>query len=260
MMRTIFLLTLIFVSVVKAAEKESILFYVHGGAIKSYKSDKVHVDSKDNVLLETISPTFSGTPNLIGQFKLRLDKQQAGKMRNAIAKASKEIKLPKNLPGNSSIIEELHIGESKTFWTSQDNSGPIKTVRKEFLAIAREAYENPVKALSLHCEQKNGKINCEYKNVGREVVRTVDPLGVSYSLSCLDITGRKRILYKLKEHDPKKMIPEKIKIKPGERYSFSVQTDDICDYKVVVKTTDMLINQNYRDLLLGELVSNQLKK
>ncbi len=56
------------------------------------------------------------------------------------------------------------------------------------------------------------------------------------------------------------MKPKKIQIKPNETYKFSVKTDHVCDYRVVVKTTDMMINKDYKDVLLGELVSNQLTK
>ena len=243
---------------VNSYSSEPITFYVHGGAMQSYKSDKIIIDSHGNITLTTISPTFSDYPNLIGHFKSKLSKNDLIKLQNLITTNKKNIKTPNNQPRGGSIVEELHIGDDKTFWTSRDQSESIKVIRSEFLELAKQAYKNPIKAISLECSQNKAQIKCLYKNVGYETVETVDPLGVSYSISCLDIRGKKKVLHELKEYNPKKMKPRKVKIEPTEEYRFSIKTEHVCDYRVVVKTTDMMINKNYKDVLLGELVSNQL--
>ncbi|MDC1174495.1 hypothetical protein OAT67_03840 [Bacteriovoracaceae bacterium] len=236
-------------------------FYIHGGAIQSYMNDKIIINSSAKVTLSTISPTFAKYSNTIGQFESKITHLELQKLEQIISASRKNIKTPhQHQPPSGSIVEELHIGNDKTFWTSRDQSDAIKTIRSEFLKLAKQAYKNPIKAISLNCSQNKAQIKCAYKNVGKETVNTVDPLGVSYSISCLDIRGKKKVLHELKEYNPKKMKPKKIKIKPSEEYKFSIKTNHVCDYRVVVKTTDMMINKNYKDVLLGELVSNQLTK
>ena len=239
----------------------SYTLFIHGGAYQSYKNDKVTISSRGDISLTTISPTFAKYPNSIGLFESKISNTKLLKFQQYILTSRKTLKAPhKHQPPRGSIVEELHIGDDKTFWTSRDQSDSIKAIRSEFLKLAKQAYKNPVKAMSLECSQDKTRIKCAYKNMGKETVDTVDPLGVSYSVSCLDIRGKKKILHELKEYNPKKMKPKKIKIKPNEEYKFSIKTDHVCDYRVVVKTTDMMINKNYKDVLLGELVSNQLTK
>ncbi len=254
----IFLISLI--AIANSNYSSSIIFYIHGGAIQSYKNDRVTLNPKGSINLSTISPTFADYPNIIGQFESKITNTELQSFKKSIFASRKNIKHHKHQPRGGSIVEELHIGNDKTFWTSKDQSDSIKAIRSEFLKLAKEAYKNPVKAMSLECSQDKTQIKCAYKNVGKETLDTVDPLGVSYSISCLDIRGKKKILHELKEYNPKKMIPKKIKIKPNEEFKFSIKTNYECDYRVVVKTTDMMINKNYKDVLLGELVSNQLTK
>jgi hypothetical protein len=249
-----------FMAIANSHTNDSIVFYVHGGAMQSYKNDKVTVSPDGIVTLSTISPTFAEYPNIIGEFESQISQVRLTQFQSVITANRKSIKIPNHQPAGGSIVEELYIGNDKTFWTSRDSAKPIKAVRSEFLKLSKQAYKNPVKAISLRCSQDKTKIKCSYSNVGKETIDTIDPLGVSYSISCIDIRGKKKILHELKEYNPKKMHPKKIKIKPNERYQFSVKTDHICDYRVVVKTTDMMINKNYQNVLLGELVSNQLTK
>lgn len=237
---------------------ESMTFYVHGGAIKSYKNDKVTVSPQGKIALSTISPTFVKSPNTIGDFEATITDENLTSFQKKILTYKEKIKGHEHQPARGSIVEEIHVGDNKKKWTSRDDSKPINALRSEFLVLAKQAYKNPVKAISLKCSQNKPQINCAYVNVGKQTVETVDPLGVSYSISCLDIRGKKKILHELDEHNPKKMYPKKIQIKPGEEYRFSVKTDHICDHRVIVKTTDMMIHENYEDVLLGELVSNQL--
>jgi hypothetical protein len=260
-MKILIIFLISFMAAANSNKGYSIMFYVHGGAMQSYKSDKVIIDPQGNIILSTISPTFSEYPNTIGQFKSKITNSELSKLKQSILSNRKNVNPPhKHQPRRGSIVEELHIGDDKTFWTSRDQSDSIKAIRSEFLKLAKQAYKNPVQAMSLECSQDKSQINCAYKNVGRETVDTIDPLGVSYSVSCLDIRGKKKVLHELTEYNPKKMKPKKIKIKPNEAYKFSIKTDHVCDYRVVVKTTDMMINKNYKDVLLGELVSNQLTK
>jgi hypothetical protein len=259
-MRVILTFLISFITIASSKNDNSIMFYIHGGAMQSYKSDKVVIASQGNVSLSTISPTFAEFPNTIGQFESQISKTDLIKLQVLITAHRKTIKTPNHQPAGGSTIEELHLGTDKTFWTARDNTQPIKVIRSEFLKLAKQAYKNPIKAMSLKCSQNKAKITCSYKNVGTQTINTISPLGVSYSVSCLDIRGKKKVLHELKEYNPKKMEPKKIKIKPNQEYKFSIKTDYICDYRVVVKTTDMMINKNYKDVLLGELVSNQLTK
>ncbi|MDC1173896.1 hypothetical protein OAT67_00760 [Bacteriovoracaceae bacterium] len=241
-----------------SSNKNHIIFYVHGGAMKSYTDDTITINPQGDISLSKISPTFAKYPNTIGQFEYQISKDDLSKLQMLITTKRKNIK--HHQPRGGAIVEELHIGNDKIFWTSRDQSDSIKAIRSEFLKLAKQAYKNPVKAMSLECSQDKTQIKCAYKNVSKETVDTVDPLGVSYSVSCLDIRGKKKVLHELKEYNPKKMTPKKIKIKPNEEYKFSIKTSHVCDYRVVVKTTDMMINKNYKDVLLGELVSNQITK
>lgn len=260
-MRILITLLFSFLAIAKSTNKSSIIFYVHGGAMESYKNDKVTVGNNNKITLATISPTFAKYPNIIGYFESKVSSTEFQKFQQTISSNRKNIKHHhQHQPKGGSIVEELYIGDDKTFWTSKDQSDSIKTIRSEFLKLAKQAYKNPVKAMSLKCTQDKVQIKCSFKNVGRETVDTVDPLGVSYSISCLDIRGKKKVIHELKEYNPKKMKPKKIKIKPNEEYKFSVKTDHVCDNRIVVKTTDMMINKDYKDILLGELVSNQLTK
>ena len=259
-MKVIILLILLLKLNALYASNRSITFYIHGRAMQSYKNDKITIHPQGNVTLSTISPTFADYPNIIGQFKSKISINDFEKLKKIITTNKQNITTPNHQPAGGSIVEELHIGKDKRFWTSRNNSKPVKAVRSEFLKLAKQAYKNPIKAMSLNCSQEKTQIKCAYKNVGKEIIDTVDPLGVSYSISCLDIRGKKKVLHELKEYNPKKMTPKKIKIKPNEEYKFSIETDHVCDYRVIVKTTDMMINKNYKAVLLGELVSNQLTK
>lgn len=250
-----FLILALFVGTAFAGE--DVLFYVHGGARLSYKSDKVLVTSDRKVRLTTISPTFASTPNMIGEFSTSLSEEQyktlLSKTKGLASKVTSEKPESAGL-----MIEELHIGKDVKTWLSDSKNPAIPELRKDFLVIAKDAYKNPVKALKLECSQQRGDVKCAYVNVGKEVVETVNPLGVADSVQCLDVTNGRTILHKIEEYDPRKMKPAKVKIKPGEKYSFSVKTNEKCDYRIVVKTTDLLINENYEDVLLGELFSNNL--
>ena len=247
--------------VMASPHKQSlIIFYIHGGAMHSYKNDKVIVSAEGKISLSTISPTFAEYPNIIGQFESSISQKKLEQFKNSVLVNKKKLKPSDRQAAQWSTVEELHIGKEKISWASSENSDSIKAIRYEFLKMGKQAYKNPIKAMSLECSQNKSQIKCSYKNVGKKTLETVNPLGVSYSVACLDILGRKKILYELKEYNPKKMMPKKIKIKPSKEYKFSIKTKHICDYRVVVKTTDMMINKNYQDVLLGELVSNQLRK
>ena len=232
-------------------------FYTHGNAIQSYKNDRVILGDK-TVKLKTTSPTFSHYPNAIGEFEAPITKNSSKKIKDVIRKLSQKIKSHNQEPLEGATIEELHLKNEKKKWTSLNNTPAIKQIREEFLKIAKKAYKIPIRAISLKCSQDKNNIICHYQNIGKKEVHTIDPIGIPYSISCLDILGHKKNLYELKEYHPKKMKPKKIKINPKETYSFLIKTDHTCNHRIVVKTTDMMINNNYNDVLLGELISNQL--
>lgn len=237
---------------------ENIMFYVHGGAIISYKSDKIEISPANRVKLTTLAPTFAEYPNIIGEFSYMLSNDDYKKLNDNLSKQIKRISNSQKQADAGALVEELNVGNEKRSWASDVSTPAVNEIRKMFLAIAKEAYANPVKALKLECSQKGAKITCTYANVGKETVETVNPLGVNYSIQCLDITNKKTILYKEGTHDPHEMKPEKIKISPSQKYSFSINTSETCDYRIIVKTTDLMINSNYKDVLLGELVSDVL--
>lgn len=241
------------------AHGADIMFYMHGGAATSYKSDKVIVSSS-KVSLTTIAPTFAAYPNLIGEFSIPYSRKDFDSLETHLKQQLQFISDPKDQPPSGSVVEELHVSNEKRFWESDTQSPTIVEVRKKFLKLAKKAYAKPEKALKLECSQSKNLIKCSYLNVGKETVSTVDPLGVTYSLQCLDVTNRRTILNKEGEFNPNQMKPKRISIKPSDKYAFQFQTDVICDYRMIVKTSDLIINKNYKDVLLGELVSEILSK
>jgi hypothetical protein len=251
---------IIFFSFSSTYASEEIVFYVHGGAMISYKNDKIIVTPDLKVKLTTLSPTFAEYPNLIGEFQSTLTQKEYSELKAYIQSQLKLIQDPKTQPLSGALVEELHIGNVKKFWTARDQSDSVIGIRKKFLEIAHKAYKNPVKALGLECSQNSKEVKCALKNSSVEAITTVDPQGVNYSLFCLDISGNRSNLHEIKEYDPRKMAPEKIEIKPADQFNFSIKTTEVCDYRIIMKTSQMMINKNYQDTLLGEIVSNQLSE
>lgn len=259
-MKNKILIGLFLCSVVSTAfAEEGIMFYLHGGAAASYKSDKVMVSPK-SVKLITLAPTFADYPNLIGEFSSTFSNKDFEALYSHLKQQIKIMVNPKEQPPGGSLIEELHVGNEKRFWDPDNQRPTIVEIRKKFLELAKNAYKNPDKALKLDCAQKKNKIKCSYVNVGKQTVSTVDPAGVTYSFQCLDATNRRKILNTQGEFDPNKMTPKRILIKPSAKFSFVVTTETACNYRLIVKTTDLMINKAYKDVLLGELVSEILLK
>lgn len=239
----------------KAFPSDDLVFYVHGGAMESYIKDKLIVKNDYQVIFTTISPTLSKYPNDIGSFEFKITPQKYKELKRVIIEQFSKIPMPKFQPPNGSIVEELHFGNKKIFWTSHTESKAAKIIRKEFRSIAIKAIKHPVNAINVECKQVQAMINCHYTNIGKKEVKTIDPLGVSHSIFCNDEYGQRQFLHTLDTYNPKKLRPKKIIIPVKDRYDFKVKTAIQCKGPITVKTTNMLINNEYKDLLLGETVS-----
>ena len=125
-----------------------------------------------------------------------------------------------------------------------------------FFALKKNLNWTASKAIELKCRNEApASSECSIINIGQSMVRTIDPLLQSNSLYCVDSSGKKASLNPLEEYDPNKMYPKTVELKAGESYLFHTQS---CAGRIVMKTSDMLVNKNYADLLLGETVANGL--
>ncbi len=252
-MKIYFISLILFTTTVFAQE---VIFYVHGGAMKSYVNDKIIVSSS-KINLTTISPSFSTYPNVIGEFEDSISDEEFKEITSFIKSKLPKITNPKYQPSGGALVLEIQLDNEKRFWTSANDNKETNEIQKKFFEIAKRVYKNPIKALKAECDQDKSKklINCSYINVGKHPVKTINPMGVTYSMRCLDLIDSQSIINDKGEANPKKMAPEKISINPGESFKFSIKSEDSCHFRIVIKTTDLLINNNYKDVLLGELVT-----
>lgn len=218
--------------------------------------DKLNISSDGNVGFSTISPSIGGVPNKIGHFSADIGERGYQELMSLIEKQKSS--LPKNDHVKLRIaFEELHIGNETFRWQEDRRPKEFHEVVGKFKSIALQAYDHPIKALDLNCSAAENRIHCAYENIGEQTVRTVNPLEVSHSILCRELSGRVRALNPLAQYDPRKISPKIIEISPRKTFAFSVKSNGSCPAGVIVKTTGMIINKKYKDLLLGEIYSKR---
>ena len=234
-----------------------IIFSFYGTSLMNHSiHDKLVIKRDGMVFFNSIAPTLiDKKENIIGTFSYKVSKNRYSKLLKLLKKSSHHYP-PLVTPPLSGMLEELSFSGQTYRWRTSLRPEQADEAIMIFKEIALESYKYPVQAMALQCSKSKKSIKCSYKNTGSKLIKTVHPLGVDDSILCLKSDGKKILLHETKEYDPRKMKPKTVKIKPGKEYSFSIKYK--CDDRIVVRTTNMLLNKDYKKMLLGELISNKL--
>ena len=256
------ILTLLFFSFFYAwGKEENIVFRFYGGGFsRSYIDDRLEITPKGELFYRTISPTISKGQTLIGSFRGKAEKRHYQVVKKFIQ--DNKTTLPPATEENSfrGFIEELKWGNKVFRWRPALQNVKVFQVRKILKKLALKAYKKPESAMALECLQTKGGINCQYQNRGTKTIHTVNPLSFPSTIKCYDIRMKTTLLYRFSADSFTKKSLKKITLSSQGSYDFFIPTKHICDYRIVVTTTNLPINSEFRELLLGELVSNRLKK
>ncbi|RYZ93311.1 MAG: hypothetical protein EOP06_01340 [Proteobacteria bacterium] len=235
----------------------------HGGAIRSYVDDRLTLKDDGTAELKTLSPfPYSLDQNVVGIFSKKLDVPTSQKLRDESSKLF-GVKASKPLRAGNSILGEISIvgaQDKKGFVWSLESEPLARNLETLFYELKAKILEQPKAALTLRCKRSAKLVQCLLKNIGSEIVHTVDPMGVTESIFCVDQDGRRGVMNPGEEVDPRKMSPKHLQLKKDEEFLFSIDDHASCHTRILVKTSDLLVNANYKNALLGELVSNKLEK
>ena len=223
--------------------------------VDSPANDKLAIKRDGTVVFKSMARTLAKNKNVIGTFSHKIPKKKYRKLLRMLKRSARHYPIP-TPPLTSGMLEELSFSDRVYRWRTQDRPQQADWAIKVFKEMAVSAHQRPIQAMALECSRSGKAIKCLYKNVGIKALRTVDPLGVSGSIMCLKRNGEKTNLHSLEQHDPRKLRPEVVTIGRHEEYPFTIKRE--CDNRIIVSTISMLINKNYKNILLGELTSNVL--
>lgn len=242
-----------------------IAFRFHGGALLSYVDDRLRVFPNGRTELETISP-FPYDPsiqNRIGRFEGRVDQKEYLALFAEGSKLFKANSKNNETPADAVVTELSFESDEKpqrSVWVLGSNT-QAKVLEDHFYQIKKNSMKKALAALELTCDtHPKVEVRCNIKNIGMGQVRTVDPLGVSNSLFCINNFGQRVPMNLAEEYDPRKMKPKSLLLETKEIYAFRLELKSPCHGRILMKTSDMLINSAYAGHLLGELISNPLEK
>jgi hypothetical protein len=93
--------------------------------------------------------------------------------------------------------------------------GAAASLNTAFAKLREAAIQHPIRVLTLECDQSAKQMNCRYKNIGTQMVATVDPINVA-SIACgpQSLSGPRA-------------TSKVIQIAPGKLYSFVVGADQL---------------------------------
>lgn len=244
-----------------ASPKPVIVFHFDGGQPFSYVNDLMRISPDGTVELNTLASfPYEFKQNTMGRFKAATGTAAYESLHNEVLAFFKS-KPSKEPIADDGVIGAVSFEHKEAAFGHVWNLGSslkTKSLEQYFYKIKNSVLSSPVSAIKLDCKLAANSVNCSILNVGTEPTKTIDPADMPYSIFCLDITGIKKPMNPGAEYDPKKMSPNKIIIKPNERFRFKIENTVSCHERILMRTSDMLINSAYGDSLLGELISNQL--
>lgn len=253
-----------FVGLAEPAHCDSIMIRFHGGGPQSYVNDQLKV-SGTSAELKTYSPfPYSlESANRAGTFTGPLSSEEQARLSALTKPLLKKSTKDEVIPQDAVVVEFSMASGGKTYVKSWSLGSNARAVALEyyFLNLKKTVNWKPLAALELSCKKgQERRLKCVLKNLGTENIPTIDPIAVSGSLSCVTKRGQRFWLNQYQEYNPKKMRPKTIAIPPKQSYEFESNLDPQCDGRIVMKTTDMMVNEEYKTSFLAELVSNELTR
>lgn len=262
-MNSLFLTLILVVFSGTSVHADTLELRFHGGAVRSYVDDRLTLQDDGTAELKTISPfPYSLDQNAIGIFSTNLDVSNSKKLRDESVKLFAVRALTSLRLGNG-IIGEISVAgaqDKKGFVWPLGSEPLAKNLESHYYVSKAEILKHPKAALALQCKRLAKNLTCSLKNIGSEEVQTVDPMGVTESVFCVDQQGKRGVMNPGEEIDPRNMSPKHLKLNKDEKFDFTIDDNGFCHSRILVKTSDLLTNSKYKNALLGELVSNKLEK
>jgi hypothetical protein len=146
---------------------------------------------------------------------------------------------PSPLPPDS-LVQSVYFDKTKEgrSWACCNTAASLNT---EFAKVRDAAIRNPIRVLALECDQSAEGLNCLYRNIGKQVVATFDPINVA-SISCGPQLAGPRA------------TPKVIHIAPGKTYSIAIgrsqSGEKPCEE---IRIDSRYVNVAQDDVLLVEL-------
>ena len=239
-----------------------IIFEMTGSDSVSYTKDILQISTDGSLELETVSPLdFKYEQNIIGKFRGKTEAKAYIRLSNALKEfASAPGK--KEEPVHHGIWAELSIkskSEERSHGWNLYYSELSKKVEDEYFKLKILAQKEIQSGLKLDCSSKEKNIACKIKSVGIEPVKTINPTGTFNTIFCVQ-EGRRKVLNQNNQKlDPTMMSPERLVLKSEEKIEFELKNVSCKDGHILIKTSDMIIHPNYKNELLGTLISQKIK-
>ncbi len=199
----------------------------------------------------TIAPTgavkyMSRTPNYVEMGRAlpgmgEYSAQVAPSIYESIAKlARQEIRAAAAPLPPDSLVQSVHFEKTKEgrSWVCCKAAASLNA---EFAKLRDAAIRNPIRVLALECDQSAEGLNCRYRNIGTQVVATVDPANVA-SIGC----GPQSM-------GAPRTTPKVIRIAPGKTYEFVIGRDQLPSNCEQIRIDSRNAGVTQQDVLLLEL-------
>lgn len=251
-----------------ALAQAEINFRFHGGADFSYVNDRATLLQNGTFDLESHSPfPYLIEQNAVGTFhhSVAAYGSAPNQYQNLAAEAKSLFAQKRFAPAvtNDSVIGELSFKGSESKDGIVWPAGYFKASAKAELIygqLKKSVTPFPVTAMILSCSRLVKRLDCELKNIGGQDMKTVDPLGMPGSVSCLTTAFKRTSLNPGDEYDPRKMKPKHIVIKAKDSFKFSIDDAGLCGDHILVSTSGLAINSGYRGDFLAEMISNKISR
>jgi len=220
-------------------------------------SETLFVKQSGEAIVTTLSPFLGeSSENSIGSFKVKLSGDVMAKLKGLVATTQASVHGEDIFPPETTVLR-LKSGRSAIRWIADENT-PSQQWQVLYQEIRKEGLKHPAAALRLRCESEEGSFLCVYRNIGDEKVTVIDPLSVPGSLSCLLEGGIPRSVSGQKENSLKRPYGL-VTLAPHASHSFQIVTKDRCVTRLRVDTSKVRFDSSYQGVLVGELISNDLK-